>query len=757
MALQTGNSISLLDVAIEFGDSPAYQINDFYRGGIYVQNREENANVPIANTISLQNFYGANAGDPTRPLIQLTISSGTVFQSYDLLKALANTPGFYNGNSDIYLTISEGAALASANNPNTGYNSNILANSTANLASYAFFSARTTSTVDTPDSSQVNGTSSNNYALYVPSGINPGNKVTIINNGIISGHGGNGGWAGYSTAAGGAGSGGGHGIFAGRPINLVNRRFIQGGGGGGGGGPGSYVYFPAPPKSGGGGYNSYFGGGGGGGGGFIAGRGGETFPYSGFPAGNPGGYMDLNSVYSAGGAGAYSPGPSAGDGGSGGFTGSEFAIPGQSSGPGQGPTTNGGNGGVQIVRVGETNFTTNSEVNTIFSSFPLSVSTVYKDANLVFYNANTLTPNLNFYGTYSYGSAFYCGFYFENTSVLGMTNGTLTFISEPTTATSWYNNQSSIAQISQTDDKFRAMSTYGFAFSANVTNTNNTDSIFTSSVSTFYTGLGSAYEYNYGKLPYYVETPWYQIVPYDISSSSWNANCGIFIDRSSQYRYYDGDIINLDYTVKVRQVNLYDSHIKEIKGNIFLQPSSKLRMKRGKPRPSVIDWRSGSYSNVQANTAQTYVYTFHANGLYQTPPLTTNSGNVISWLYDPNGDWDFGTGGIGNTKSQFYVLRTAIGGQDSQGVSFPLSTANSGLVQIYIDGVFIQNVATPISFGTSATFDWTNSDTTFEVRITPTQNQNRVSVMNMGVRYIDSSGAVINSALNTVTTQFYQY
>jgi hypothetical protein len=99
-------------------------------------------------------------------------------------------------------------------------------------------------------------------AMSVPSSFNPGDTVTVVNNGVILGRGGGGGGGGSAGVGfaqpGGVGSGAGGAFLTQRAVTVNNLNRIAGGGGGGGGGgaavgfdPDSGQWFPAPGGSGG--------------------------------------------------------------------------------------------------------------------------------------------------------------------------------------------------------------------------------------------------------------------------------------------------------------------------------------------------------------------------------------------------------------------------------------------------------------------------------------------------------------------------
>jgi hypothetical protein len=302
-----GNTISFLDLATEFLDSPDYQIKDYYRGGSLVTNTGENANVPfvtIANTdpystanaaytyfgypsanvwnasgqmyttgsnvekgnaIDLGNFYGATRTGSVRPLVYLTLNvSGAnnsiapannkapdVFLSVDLWNIANSNAQFVNGNTDIVLLnygmISSNITFDSTNWPQHTMNTSL---GTENTDPYRFASP----------------TKSNTYGLAIPGNFLPGTKITIINRGYISGSGGHGGDGNFTsflpntsirTETGFPGTGAiwVDPVFATDPysnsrVSIINQGTIGGGGGGAGSTFGYPSFIPGPPKSG---------------------------------------------------------------------------------------------------------------------------------------------------------------------------------------------------------------------------------------------------------------------------------------------------------------------------------------------------------------------------------------------------------------------------------------------------------------------------------------------------------------------------
>jgi len=236
MTLPASGPLSLADIQTEFGGSNPISLDEYYRGGAYVT--ANNTSVPTSGVISISNFYGTTR----RIAIPLTISSNTY--NYDVY---ANRGGTYvAGISDITVTVNGGVLVGS--------------------------------------------TSTGAYAMLVQNSFSAGDTVTIVNNGVIQGMGGEGGASQFAAQSGGnPGAGGGNALYVNRATTIQNNSVIAGGGGGGGGGSG---YTPNKGSSG-------YGGGGGGGAGFNGGAGGAG-PYGGSAGdstnGGAGGVGDTYSI-----------------------------------------------------------------------------------------------------------------------------------------------------------------------------------------------------------------------------------------------------------------------------------------------------------------------------------------------------------------------------------------------------------------------------------------------------------------------------
>jgi len=185
-------------------------------------------------------------------------------------------------------------------------------------------------TVNVPAPTTIGSSSTGAYAMLVPNAFNPTDTVTIINDGVIQGAGGNGGAGGPGSQPGSGqpgspGATGGNALYINRPTTITNNGTIAGGGGGGGGG-GGYATgtgpFKAPYPN-----TPYPGGGGGGGAGTIGGSGGSPNGGTGTSASGGGGGGGASSIGGPGG-----PGGGRGAAGSGGASSGAPGAPGGAAG-----------------------------------------------------------------------------------------------------------------------------------------------------------------------------------------------------------------------------------------------------------------------------------------------------------------------------------------------------------------------------------------------------------------------------------------
>jgi hypothetical protein len=214
------------------------------------------------------------------------------------------------------------------------------ANYTFNTAKVAGYIAGKTAAILTINSGvTVSSASTGSYAFTVDTSWAVGDTVTIINNGIIVGRGGNGG-TGAGSGNGVAGASAGPALLVQRAITLDNLNRIAGGGGGGGGG--GNLNFAV-------GKGSYLAGGGGGGGGIGVSSGGAEGNLS--PRGSAGAAGTLTSAGN-GGNGGNNSGLLGGSGGNGGGYGSAG-----STGVSAGGSSPGSGGAAGACIVGNSNIT----------------------------------------------------------------------------------------------------------------------------------------------------------------------------------------------------------------------------------------------------------------------------------------------------------------------------------------------------------------------------------------------------------------
>ena len=171
MPLQSSGSISLSQIASEFGDSQPHSLSEFYAGGSAGVTSGGAPNVPSSGEISFDDFYDA------ANQVTVTISSGATNQNVSSLFGSNFTSAIPK-----VLVINSGVELGA--------------------------------------------TSLSNYALQVPSGMS--GTLNIQNAGTISGAGGDG------SSSGNGGDGGTAIYIASSNVTVTNTGTIRGGGGGGG-------------------------------------------------------------------------------------------------------------------------------------------------------------------------------------------------------------------------------------------------------------------------------------------------------------------------------------------------------------------------------------------------------------------------------------------------------------------------------------------------------------------------------------------
>lgn len=276
MTLPTSGPLTLANIQTEFGGTAPVGLNEYYRGGAFVPVSNNTISIPTSGPISINDFYGASKR------INVPLNIATPTYSYDVYTQASANPAYVKGISDVLVTVPSGIVVGS--------------------------------------------TSTGTYAMLVPSLFDPNDTVTITNDGVIQGKGGDGGPGQLGATTGIPGSGGGNALYVNRPVTIQNNSVIAGGGGGGGAGGG---YTPDKGPAG-------WGGGGGGGAGFNGGNGGG------------GGYPGGAGTSSSGGSGGFVPGGLA-PGGSGGGRGSVGNPGSPISGANPRPGGPGGSAGSYLV------------------------------------------------------------------------------------------------------------------------------------------------------------------------------------------------------------------------------------------------------------------------------------------------------------------------------------------------------------------------------------------------------------------------
>lgn len=260
MPLQSSGQISLNDLHLEAGGASGTECS--------MNDSDIRALIGKSSGVqmSFSEWYGASAAVN----IALTISSNT--NNYNIF---SNRGGTYSaGKSNITLTVNSGVTVGS--------------------------------------------TSTGTYALDTGTGWASGDTITIVNNGLVIGKGGNGGTGGsgsvtssavFSSSAGTNGSNGGHAFRSQFATTITNNGTFAGGGGGGGGGG---VMFLNDTKT--ANRSVQAGGGGGGGAGVTSSSGGGGGTASGWTAANNPAFSSTSNTASSGSSGSSASGGAGGIG-----------------------------------------------------------------------------------------------------------------------------------------------------------------------------------------------------------------------------------------------------------------------------------------------------------------------------------------------------------------------------------------------------------------------------------------------------------
>lgn len=120
MTLQSSGQISIYDIKAEFNGT-SNKLRDYYRGGAFVPDIPQNANIPTSGAISLFDFYGATntpplsylltgdpsptgtaPGNPTYPVsiststLKMTASGGIAPYTFSVQRIAGNNNDFFS-------------------------------------------------------------------------------------------------------------------------------------------------------------------------------------------------------------------------------------------------------------------------------------------------------------------------------------------------------------------------------------------------------------------------------------------------------------------------------------------------------------------------------------------------------------------------------------------------------------------------------------------------------------------------------------
>lgn len=98
MTLPASGSISLSQIATEFGGSAPHSLTEYYRGGSLVQNRPPNLAIPTSGSIDLTDFYGASAS-PAVDLLAFTASASGGTGAGSTARTTVNSAGLQQSKS----------------------------------------------------------------------------------------------------------------------------------------------------------------------------------------------------------------------------------------------------------------------------------------------------------------------------------------------------------------------------------------------------------------------------------------------------------------------------------------------------------------------------------------------------------------------------------------------------------------------------------------------------------------------------------
>tara|TARA_R110000823_G_scaffold261418_9_gene382191 strand:- start:6476 stop:7066 length:591 start_codon:yes stop_codon:yes gene_type:complete len=90
MSIVASGQVSIQDLVDEFGGTAPHNLNEYYRGGAFVDDITNNNSVPLSGEIQLKDFYGAG-----------NVITYTVTEAYELQSGIQDVTGYWNGNKAV--------------------------------------------------------------------------------------------------------------------------------------------------------------------------------------------------------------------------------------------------------------------------------------------------------------------------------------------------------------------------------------------------------------------------------------------------------------------------------------------------------------------------------------------------------------------------------------------------------------------------------------------------------------------------------
>ena len=116
-----GNAISINSLVGEYGGSGSHSLSEYYKGGSFVANHSNNANVPTSGTISLSDFHGQSNTSPAPTSYSYAMVNGNGglggivgFASATNIGSLSNNPqstAFSNGFNPTWVVMGSSSSI----------------------------------------------------------------------------------------------------------------------------------------------------------------------------------------------------------------------------------------------------------------------------------------------------------------------------------------------------------------------------------------------------------------------------------------------------------------------------------------------------------------------------------------------------------------------------------------------------------------------------------------------------------------------